>query len=62
MEDFNKELAALLRKYDVAIISCSEDGKSGEIGFQSKKMINYWTGRCHLTGYDIADTLTGNKE
>ncbi len=61
MEDFNNELAALLSKYCVAIISCGEDGKDAEIGFQSKSANNYWTGRNHLTGYELDVINKANK-
>ena len=58
MEGFKKELADLLRKLNVQIISKSninDKDFSVEIGFQSNGS-NEWTGRHHLGGYDIDGT------
>lgn len=56
MEDFQKELSELLKKHNVSIVCANnknEDNLSVEIGFQDNKFKNHWTGRHHLTSYDI---------
>ena len=50
MEEFKKELAAVLRKHDVAIIA---KGTNAEVGFQVRKIANKWTGQLHVTAYDL---------
>jgi hypothetical protein len=59
MEDFKKELAALLEKHNVALICHSTKNQndfSVEVGFQDMKngFENEWTGRHHLGSFDIA--------
>lgn len=54
-EDFNKELADLLRKYNAAIVAKSnkdKDDASVEIGFQFG-IHNKWHGRHHITAFDM---------
>lgn len=54
-EEFNKELAELLRKYNAAIIVKSNrnpDDTSVEIGFQFG-IHNKWHGRNRVTAYDM---------
>ena len=56
MKEFKKELADLLKKYDAAIVTKSnknEDDNSVEIGFIFGFDHNEWTGRHHLTEYDL---------
>jgi hypothetical protein len=58
MEEFKKELAALLEKHNVAIICHSqnnEDDHSVEIGFQDTNngFKNTYTGRHHLNSFDL---------
>ena len=56
LKSFQDELAALLRKYDVAIIA--KAGKEpedllAEVGFQFNYIHNKWVGRHHVTAYDL---------
>ena len=58
MEQFKKELADLLTKYDIATICHSNNDindYSVEIGFQEMKngFKNTYTGRHHLGGFDL---------
>ena len=59
MADFKEELAVLLKKHDVALM-CRIKGVDNlrtyrEVGFQymSDGCRNEWTGRDHLTSYEI---------
>jgi hypothetical protein len=57
MEDFKQELQQLLDKHKVALICRSvlnEDDYSVEVGFQDSIGKNTWTGRNHLTAYEIS--------
>lgn len=53
MIDFYKGLSELLVKHKVAIIAKPNAFNDSVIGFQSSLCDNHWTGRNHLTGYDI---------
>lgn len=56
LNKFQKELAALLRKYDVAIIAKGgkdQDDLLAEVGFQFNHIRNTWVGRHHVTAYDL---------
>ena len=53
---FQKELAALLRKHNAAIIAKGgkePDDLIAEVGFQFNHMHNKWVGRHHVTAYDL---------
>ena len=53
---FEIELAALLRKYNAALISKSgkePDDLTSELGVQFSHIHNKWFGRHHLTAYDL---------
>lgn len=56
MKKFEIELAELLRRHGVALIAKSlrdENDLGIEIGFQKNLVINKWTGRHHVTAYDL---------
>ena len=56
MRAFEKELAELLRKHGVALIAKSlrdENDLAVELGFQKGLIKNKWTGRHHVTAYDL---------
>ena len=58
MEEFKKELADLLEKYNVAIIcENTKHPKDGyvRIGFQDMRngFKNEWTSRLHIGGFDL---------
>lgn len=53
MDDFYRDLAEVLNKHKVAIISKSNGFDESVIGFQSNYCDNYWTIRHHVTGYDV---------
>tara|TARA_R110001606_G_scaffold27768_3_gene88660 strand:+ start:5114 stop:5299 length:186 start_codon:yes stop_codon:yes gene_type:complete len=56
VDDFQKELAALLKKHSVALVCKSNKNKndlSVEIGFQGDSIDCVWSGRHHLTDYEI---------
>ena len=56
MEDFKRELSELLDRHRVAIIVKSnknDDDNSVEVGFMRGLHIQEWTGRHHVTGFDL---------
>lgn len=56
LENFKYELGRLLDKYKISIVTESHnnpDDLSVDIGFQVG-LDNYWTGRHHLTQYDLS--------
>lgn len=52
MDDFYRDLAEVLKKHKVAIVSKPNGFDDSIIGFQSNYGDNYWTSRHHVTGYD----------
>lgn len=55
LTEFKEELAALLKKHNVAIVGKSliDNDLSINIGFQFNYTRNYWSDRHHLTDYDL---------
>lgn len=57
MDDFYRDLAELLKKHKVAIVSKPDDFYESVIGFQHNFCDNYWTNRHHVTGCDVESEI-----